>query len=108
MKSKPCISRPSVQRLTFNSFDTDLPLLCNDEDLGESGLKSPPQAPSHMCGFVAVIKLTQILAFALRTLVRCKIIVRTGTDFVTVFNEEFKGRPGLRWKTLGTTHSYHP
>ena len=61
--------RTPMQYLTSISFDTDLPLLCNDEDLGQSGLKSPPQFPTQMCSFVAVIKLSHILAFALRTLV---------------------------------------
>jgi hypothetical protein len=53
------------------SFDTDLPLICDDEDLDESGLKSPlhPDLPTQMSGFVCMIKLSQIIAFALRTVV---------------------------------------
>jgi len=51
------------------SFDADLPLQCDDKDLGEPGLKSPTKSPTQMCGFIAAIKLNQILAFALRTLV---------------------------------------
>ena len=53
------------------SFDADLPLPCDDKDLGELGLESPAQSPTQMCGFIAAIKLNQILAFALRTLVSC-------------------------------------
>ncbi|KAF9646992.1 hypothetical protein BDM02DRAFT_2831037 [Thelephora ganbajun] len=58
--------------LQDEDFDANLPLLCNDEDLEESGLKSPAQSPTHMCCFVAAIKLNQILAFALRTLYSTK------------------------------------
>jgi hypothetical protein len=65
------IGVPHVRCLTSISFDADLPLLCNDEDLGELGLKSPAKSPTQMCSFIASIKLTQILAFSLRTLVSC-------------------------------------
>lgn len=67
-----------MQCLTLISFDADLPLLCDDEDLGESGLKSPAQSPTQMCCFVAAIKLNQILAFALRTLASYERIVLAG------------------------------
>jgi len=53
------------------SFDTDFPLICNDEDLDESGPKSPlqPNRPTQMSSFACMIKLSHIIAFALRTVV---------------------------------------
>ena len=60
-----------MQALIFRSFDTDLPLIYDDEDLDEFDLKSPSQSdrPTQMSSFVCTIKLSQILAFALRTVV---------------------------------------
>lgn len=58
--------------LTFPSFDADLPITCNDEDLNDN-VPNPPMGadpPTRMCCFVAAIRLNQILAFALRTIVR--------------------------------------
>ena len=53
------------------SFDADLPLICDDEDLDDSGGDTPEvNPPARMSCFVAAIKLNQILAFALRTIVR--------------------------------------
>ena len=37
-------------------------------------MKSPARSPTQMCSFIAVIKLTRILGFSLRTLVSCKKI----------------------------------
>ncbi|KAF9778891.1 fungal-specific transcription factor domain-containing protein [Thelephora terrestris] len=64
------LGRPCA--LQDEDFDADPPLPCNDEDLGESGLDSPAQSPTEMCSFIALTKLTQILAFALRTLYSTK------------------------------------
>ncbi|KAF9643134.1 hypothetical protein BDM02DRAFT_3192157 [Thelephora ganbajun] len=66
------LGRPCI--LQDEDFDTDLPLICDDKDLDESSLKSPSQAdrPTQMCGFVRMIKLSQILAFALRTVYSTK------------------------------------
>lgn len=57
--------------LSFCSFDTDLPLIYDDEELDEFDLKSPSELerPTQMSSFVCTIKLSQILAFALRTVV---------------------------------------
>jgi len=56
--------------LTLYSFDADLPIACDDEDLDDSGL-DPPEVnrPTRVCCFVAAIKLNQIFAFAIRTIV---------------------------------------
>lgn len=100
---------PPARCLMSVSFDADLPLLCNDEDLGESGLKSPAQSPTQMCCFVAAVKLNQILAFALRTLVSCMGDRSHRLLMVfAVLDEEVKGHPWLRWKTVGTAHSCRP
>ena len=61
----------TTRKLSTDSFDAEFPLVCNDEDLDESGLKRPLQQdrPANMSGFVCMIKLSQILAFTLRTVV---------------------------------------
>lgn len=55
------------------SFDIDLPIECDDEywfhpDPAQA-FKQPPGKPSKLSFFVSLIKLNQILAFALRTVV---------------------------------------
>jgi hypothetical protein len=72
------LSSTDFRTLSIYSFDADLPLICNDEELDESGLKLPLQQgrPTQISGFVCMIKLSQILAFTLRTLVsrpRCQV-----------------------------------
>jgi hypothetical protein len=57
----------------YPSFDLDLPTECDDEywspqDPGDA-FKQPPGKPSKMSYFIAYLKLSQILAFALRTIV---------------------------------------
>ena len=57
-----------------SSFDVDLPLSCDDEYLEhpdpEKAFKQPAGVPSQMDYFISMIRLIQILDFALRTLVR--------------------------------------
>lgn len=57
--------------LSIRSFDADLPLICDDEDLDGSGLELPFQQgrPTQISNFFCMIKLSQILAFTLRTVV---------------------------------------
>ena len=71
--------------LTLSSFDADLPLICNDEDLDASGPDHPTDTkpPTRMSCFVAAIKLNQILAFALRTIV-CSL-----SPLFPAFNSQF-------------------
>ena len=69
--SEPFISADILLELTLRSFDADLPLVCDDEDLSDSGLDSPEaNRPTRVCCFAAAIKLSQIFAFAIRTIVR--------------------------------------
>ena len=71
--------------LTLCSFDADLPLVCDDEDLGESDPDSPEaNRPTGVCCFVATIKLSQIFAFAIRTIVRERL------PLPDVFNNSFR------------------
>lgn len=58
--------------LIIRSFDADLPIVCNDEDLDDAVPKPPSGVDplTKMRCFVATIQLNQILAFALRTIVR--------------------------------------
>ena len=55
------------------SFDLDLPVECDDEYWSptdpKDAFKQPPGKPSKMSFFIAFLKLSQILAFALRTIV---------------------------------------
>lgn len=58
----------------FNgSFDVDFPVECDDEYWEhpdpEKSFKQPLDQPSKISYFIAYLKLTQILAFALRTVV---------------------------------------
>ena len=58
----------------LNSFDVDLPVECDDEywenDDPSLAFKQPPNTPSKISYFNCLIRLNQILAFALRTIVR--------------------------------------
>jgi len=60
--------------LQSEDFDADLPLIRSDEDLDESGLELPLQQgrPTRVSSFVCMIKLSQILAFALHTVYSTK------------------------------------
>jgi hypothetical protein len=65
-----------MRTLTTNldpSFDLDLPVECDDEYWSppdpKDAFKQPPGKPSKMSYFIAYLKLSQILAFALRTIV---------------------------------------
>ena len=57
----------------FFSFDLDLPVDCDDEYWydpdPEKCFKQPPNKPSSVTAFILYIKLHQILAFSLRTIV---------------------------------------
>lgn len=57
----------------FSSFDLDLPIACDDEYWEdpdpEKAFKQPPGKPSQMDFMISLLKLVQIMAFALRTIV---------------------------------------
>ena len=57
----------------YPSFDLDLPAECDDEYWSpqnpEDAFKQPQGKPSKLSYFIAYLKLSQILAFALRTIV---------------------------------------
>ena len=56
-----------------HSFDLDLPVECDDEywdnEDPEKRFKQPPNKPSLITSFNLSLKLHQILAFSLRTIV---------------------------------------
>ena len=58
----------------WNSFDIDLPTECDDEYWTnpdpEQAFKQPPGKPSKVAFFNCFVRLHQILAFAMRTIVR--------------------------------------
>lgn len=58
----------------FGSFDLDLPVECDDQYWThpdpDKAFKQPVGKPSYMSYFISFLKLNQILAFALRTIVR--------------------------------------
>lgn len=69
-----------VSNIHFDpSFDLDLPVECDDEYWSpkdpKDAFKQPPGKPSKMSFFIAYLKLSQILAFALRTIVSSAIHV---------------------------------
>jgi len=68
MSSTRCLTLPF-----YPSFDLDLPVECDDEYWAptdpKDAFKQPPGKPSKMSFFIAYLKLSQILAFALRTIV---------------------------------------
>lgn len=57
-----------------DSFDLDMPIECDDEYWThpdpEKRFKQPPGKPSTITFFNCLCRLNQILAFALRTIVR--------------------------------------
>ena len=76
-----------MRALTANlnsSFDLDLPAECDDEYWSPSdpkeAFKQPPGKPSKMSYFIAYLKLSQILAFALRTIVSSVTLHYSGTE----------------------------
>ncbi|KAF9647006.1 hypothetical protein BDM02DRAFT_3188339 [Thelephora ganbajun] len=64
------LGRPCA--LQDEDFDLDLPVECDDEYWSppdpKDAFKQPPGKPSKMSYFIAYLKLSQILAFALRTI----------------------------------------
>ena len=64
------------------SFDLDLPAECDDEYWSpldpKDAFKQPPGKPSKLSYFIAYLKLSQILAFALRTIVSSTTSCYTG------------------------------
>lgn len=70
------ISLDYFQGLSFTnfSFDLELPLEVDDEywtpsDPSQPVFKQPAGKPSMISGFISMLKLTQIMAHALRTIV---------------------------------------
>jgi hypothetical protein len=61
------------------SFDVDLPIDCDDEYWEhpdpEKRWKQPPGKPSLVAAFLCTLKLNQVLAFSLRTIVSPEIII---------------------------------
>ncbi|EIW84586.1 hypothetical protein CONPUDRAFT_142805, partial [Coniophora puteana RWD-64-598 SS2] len=95
-------------------FDVDLPVVCDDEywehSDPEQAFTQPPEHPSTAAFFIAFIKLTQILAFALRTIysinkskmslgfVGQKWEQRIVSELDSALNEWFDSLPDhLRW-----------
>ena len=70
--------------LIARSFDLDLPLECDDEYWThpdpEQAFKQPPGKPSAITFFNCYIRLHQILAFALRTIVSWSNVVVGWSD----------------------------
>ena len=69
-----CLIMPNVR---LCSFDVELPLECDDEywinEDPSLAFKQPPGKPSTISFFNCVIRLNQIHAFALRTIVSCSV-----------------------------------
>lgn len=76
------------QRTFYPSFDLDLPAECDDECWSppdpKDAFKQPPGKPSKMAFFIAYLKLSQILAFALRTIVSNSFLCHARTNQPTI------------------------
>jgi hypothetical protein len=64
----------------LSSFDVDMPIECDDEywenPEPEKAFQQPAGKPSKVSFFISLIKLNQILAFALRTIVSRLVVVK--------------------------------
>jgi len=73
MKSANHLCSHGSLLIPFISFDLDLPVDCDDEYWDhldpEKRFKQPPNKPSSVTSFIFFIKLQQVLAFSLRTIV---------------------------------------
>ena len=69
----------------FFSFDVDLPIDCDDEYWEhpdpEKRWKQPTGKPSLVAAFLCFLKLYQVLAFSLRTIVSHHFLIRSLVDF---------------------------
>lgn len=72
----------------FFSFDLDLPIDCDDEYWEhpdpEKRWKQPPGKPSLVAAFLCYLKLNQVLAFSLRTIV--SRLLNSNAQFVVTLN----------------------
>ena len=76
--------------MSLPSFDLALPTECDDEywltPEGEPLFKQPPGKPSKVTAFVYMLRLGQILAFSMRTIV---------SGFFAVLQREANIRPAV-------------
>ena len=92
------------------SFDVDLPTEIDDEyweneHEPEQAFKQPIGKPSVLSYFVSIIKLIQILAVALRTIVsRSLTMFYRVLKFAVVFNQQIENLPRVRRTSLGTAN----
>lgn len=89
----------------LDSFDIDFPVDCDDEYWEhpdpEKAFKQPPNKPSKVSFFISILKLSQILAFALRTVVSCFIpIIR---QIPIWYYSMLPTRPRQCWVLWGTS-----
>ena len=94
------------------SFDVDLPTEVDDEyweneQDPDQAFKQPPGKPSLILYFVSFIKLNQILAIALRTIVShvpIKFFVFRCSWYLIVFDQQIEAFPWLCGSALGAAH----
>jgi hypothetical protein len=86
MKSECLNLSSAIWCLTSFSFDLDMPVECDDEywehNDPDQAFKQPPEMPSVIAYFNSSLKLSQILAFALRTIVSTEALNR-GRPYLT-------------------------
>lgn len=98
----------------YFSFDLDMPVECDDEYWTspdpDQAFRQPEGKPSTVCYFTLYLKLIQIHAFALRTIVSFAPEMFTSLMFTyivfAVFDQQIKGFIGFRRPAMGTTYRF--
>jgi hypothetical protein len=99
--------------ISISSFDVDLPLECDDEywehPNPDMAFKQPPGKPSVIAYFNSYLKLNQVLAFSLRTIVRWLISYLedlTSHFLGPVFNQQIEGSSRFCGTAMGAPYRY--
>lgn len=95
----------------FASFDLEMPMEVDDEYWvhpdPEQAFKQPPGKPSKATAFNCLMRLNQILAFALRTIVGSPLFapIYIAETTVVVLYQQIEGDAWLCWTPVGAAHS---
>lgn len=111
MKSMPFLNKsPAKSQRSSLSFDLDLPIECDDEYWEtpdpEQAFKQPHNKPSVLAYFNCFLKLNQVLAFSLRTIVSCLSFQTSSAASLLrlVFHQQIKDPAWVRRAAVGAAH----
>lgn len=101
-----------VSAKPYFSFDLDMPVECDDEYWTSSDpdkvFQQPAGKPSTVCYLTLYLKLVQIHAYALRTIVSLSSDMDPNPIFTfivfAVFDQQIKGTTGFRRSAMGTAY----